>query len=71
MRRNLTLYPYEIQVVQMLTAAIKQRRSEFCRNFSQFVQLYPTTLDWPWFNDEARFHFDEFLNTDWGFYGFP
>jgi len=37
----------------MRTAAYKQRRREFCRDFLQFVQLYPATLDCLRFSDEA------------------
>jgi hypothetical protein len=30
---DLTLYPYEVQVVQVLTAASKQQKREVCWNF--------------------------------------
>jgi len=44
-RWNLTLYPYKIQVVQLLTTVYKQRRREFCRDVLQFVQHYPANVD--------------------------
>jgi len=62
MRWDLTSYPYKIQVVQMLTAANKQQMREFCQDFLQFVQQYPTPLDWLWFSDEVHFHLDLILN---------
>jgi hypothetical protein len=62
MRWYLMLYSYKIQVVQMLTAANKQQRHDFCQDFLQFVQQYPTTLDCLRFCDEAHFHLDGFAN---------
>jgi hypothetical protein len=61
MRQDL-IYPYKIQVVQMLTAANKQWRHEFYWDFLQFVEHYSTTLDCLWFSDEAHFHLSECAN---------
>jgi len=55
MQWDLTLYPYKIQVVQMFTAANKQRRRVLSQELLQFVQQYPATLDRPWISDEAHF----------------
>jgi len=54
MRRDLTLYPYKIEVAQMFTAANNQRRHEVCRDFLHFVQHYHATVDCPWFSNEAH-----------------
>jgi len=56
------LYPYKIQVVQMFTAANRQQRCEFCRDFLQFMLQYSATLDCLQFSDEAHFHLDGFMN---------
>jgi hypothetical protein len=45
----------------MLTAANKRWRCEFCQDFLQFVQQYPTTLHYLWFSDEAHLHLDWFM----------
>jgi hypothetical protein len=59
---DLMSYPYKIQVVQMLTAANKQCRQEFCQDFLQFVQQYHTTSDCLWFGAEAHLHLNGFTN---------
>jgi hypothetical protein len=38
MRGDLTLYPYKIQVVQMITAANKQQKCEICQDSLQYVE---------------------------------
>jgi len=58
------LYPYKIQVVQMLTAANRQRRREFFRHFLQFVQLCPATSDPLWFSDKFHLHIDRFVKKE-------
>jgi hypothetical protein len=62
MQWDLTLYLYKIQVIQMLTTACKQQRCKFCQDFLQFAQQYPAILDCLWFNTEAHFHLDRFVN---------
>jgi len=59
MLRDSTLYPYRIQVAQMLTAVSQQRRREYSRDFLQFVHQHPTALLWLWFKDEVHFHLNE------------
>jgi hypothetical protein len=54
MRRDVTLYPCKIQVVQMLTAANKQRRRDFCRDSTPHLTLSVC--------DEAHFFLDGFMN---------
>jgi hypothetical protein len=45
MQQVLMLYPYKMQVVQMLTPGNKQWKREFSQDFLQFSQQHPTTLD--------------------------
>jgi len=55
--------PYSIHVVQVLIAATKQWRCEFCQDILQFVHHHPTMLNCLWFNDEAYFHLIGFVNN--------
>jgi hypothetical protein len=52
---NLMLYPYKIQMVQIVIAVSKQQRWVLL-GLLTVVQLYPTTLDCLWFSDEVHFH---------------
>lgn len=58
------MYPDNIRLVHMFTAAKKQQRHEFCWNFLQFVQQQqqPATLHCLRFSNKVHFHFGGFMN---------
>lgn len=60
--KDLTLFPYKIQILQHQTDANKRERFEFCQSMSERIENNPGVLDHIFFSDEAHFHLSGHVN---------
>lgn len=60
--KDLTLFPYKIQILQQQTDANKRERVEFCQSMSERIENNPGVLNLIFFSDEAHFHLSGHVN---------
>ena len=70
LKADLHLYPYQIQIKQMLTEADMAKRVTMCEWFCDTIEDNPDFLDHVWFSDETHFllsgHVNSKNNVYWG-----
>ena len=60
--KDLTLFPYKMQILQQQTNVNKRERLEFCQSISERIENNPGVLDLIFFSDEAHFHLSGHVN---------
>lgn len=62
LHKDLHLFPYKIQILQIQTDRKKQERLAFCQDISRKIEDNPGLLDLIFFSDEAHFHLSGHVN---------
>ena len=60
--KDLTLFPYKIQILQQQTDANKRERVEFCQSISERIEKNSEVLSIIFFSNKAHFHLSGHVN---------
>ena len=70
LKADLKLFPYKIQIKQLLTDVDRQSRLDMCHWFSDQLEANAEWINDVWFTDEAHFHLNGVVNRQnyryWG-----